>query len=66
MHIHFWLLAIFLANGVRCIQNVTIDNTDPSINYQGTWSYLYEGGSTVFVSNDSNANATLIFIGTHD
>jgi len=51
------------------MRNITIDDTDPSITYQGAWapdsanvSPLYNGG-TLASSTDPNAYATFVFTG---
>jgi hypothetical protein len=69
----FKLLLVFLLTiPTHCMHNISIDDTDPSITYQGIWtpdfenaSSLYYGG-TLAASTDPNANATLMFTGTHD
>jgi len=66
----FKLLLVFLLTiPAHCMHNISIDDTDPSITYQGIWtpdfenaSSLYYGG-TLAASTDPNANATLMFTG---
>ncbi|KAG2346801.1 hypothetical protein BDR05DRAFT_750515 [Suillus weaverae] len=68
LHFFFFLAALFFAPVRAKYRNVTIDNTDPSIQYAGNWSQCYVDAGTSYggtrnCSYQDGASATFTFTG---